>query len=136
MAAPVDVNPWPDRLLLSAVASGAIAACVIAAVLLKPTTDTLLLLNPGPESARVDVAVLTGSGAQRPGYMRDLTVKAGARRRIELKELGAMLLVYLVAPSLVLLSCALIIVPLRATGSSRARRAGVNCWMCPSSASS
>ena len=89
---------WYDLSAVTGVSSEIGAAVtaerwIVGPALLKPTTDTLLLLNPGPESARVDVAVLTDSGAQQPGYMRNLLVKAGTRRRIELKELGAMLLV-------------------------------------------
>jgi hypothetical protein len=38
-AAPVKTSSWPDRFLLSAIGSGAIAACVILAMLLKPASN-------------------------------------------------------------------------------------------------
>jgi hypothetical protein len=38
LAAAPRPSRWPDRFLLSAIASGAIAACVIVAVLLKPSS--------------------------------------------------------------------------------------------------
>lgn len=66
---------------------------IVGPALLKPTTDTLLIMNPGSEPARVDVEVLTESGATRPAYLRGLLVKAGTRRRIELREVGGVLLV-------------------------------------------
>ena len=50
---------WPDRFLLSAVASGAMAACVIAAMLLKPAGEAF----PSPPS----VLVTTPSEPPRAG---------------------------------------------------------------------
>lgn len=67
---------------------------MVAPALLRPAADTVLLLNPGPQPARVDITVLDGSGRQRrPGYLQDVRIAPSTRRRIELKELGAVLLV-------------------------------------------
>jgi hypothetical protein len=52
---------WPDRFLLSAIASGAIAACVIVTMLLGPAADGL----PVPAPALADVA--TTSDPPRAG---------------------------------------------------------------------
>src|SRR5438093_1523136 len=41
-------RPWADRMLLSAVSAGGIAACVIAAVLLREMTATPTQLGPTP----------------------------------------------------------------------------------------
>jgi hypothetical protein len=63
---------------------------VVPPALHKPTTDTLLILNPGPEPARVSVAVLRDRGdPQRPAYLTAIRVPPATRRRIELRELGA-----------------------------------------------
>jgi hypothetical protein len=51
---------WPDRFLLSAIGSGAIAACVITAMLLKPTTDAF----PSPPPV---VATATSADPPRAG---------------------------------------------------------------------
>ena len=45
-AAPVKPSPWPDRFLLSAIGSGAIAACVVVTMLLKPASNAF----PSPPS--------------------------------------------------------------------------------------
>jgi hypothetical protein len=89
---------WYELSAVSGVSSEIGAAVVrnrwiVGPALLKPTTDTLLILNPGPESARVDVAVLSSSGPARPGYLRSMLVKAGTRKRIELREPGQVLYV-------------------------------------------
>lgn len=89
---------WYDLSAVSGVSSEIGAAVmrdrwIVGPALLKPTTDTLLIMNAGPESARVDVTVLSESGPTRPGYLRGLMVKAGTRRRIELRQPGSVLLV-------------------------------------------
>ncbi len=67
---------------------------MVAPALLKPTTDTIVVLNPTPTAVKVNVAVLDANGEpRRPGYLQGLKLKAGTRRRIEIKEQGAMLLV-------------------------------------------
>ena len=59
-AADVQPSPWPDRFLLSAIGSGAIAACVIVGLLLKPAGETF----PQPAAA---VAAAVTSDPPRAG---------------------------------------------------------------------
>ena len=54
LAAAPEPLRWPDRFLLSAIASGAIAACVIIAVLLKPISQTFP--SPPPMLAKTSAA--------------------------------------------------------------------------------
>ena len=82
---------WYDLPAVSGVSSEIGAAVardrwIVGPALLKATTDTLLILNPGPESTRVDVALLTEGRVARPGSLRNVMVKAGTRRRIELRD--------------------------------------------------
>jgi hypothetical protein len=62
LAAGPEPSRWPDRFLLSAIASGAIAACVIVAVLLKPSSPAFP--SPPPVLATMPPA---GSGLPRAG---------------------------------------------------------------------
>jgi len=62
LAAAPEPSRWPDRFLLSAIASGAIAACVIVAVLLKPISQTFP--SPPPVLATMPPA---GSDLPRAG---------------------------------------------------------------------
>lgn len=62
LAAAPERSPWPDRFLLSAIASGAIAACVIVAVLLKPYSQ--VFPSPPPVLATMPP---TGSNLPRAG---------------------------------------------------------------------
>ena len=54
LAAVLHLSRWPDRFLLSAIGSGAIAACVIVGVLLKPTTDAFPSTPPAVATATSD----------------------------------------------------------------------------------
>jgi len=47
-------SAWPDRFLLSAIGSGAIAACVIVGVLLKPATDAFPSAPPAVATSTSD----------------------------------------------------------------------------------
>ena len=47
-------SAWPDRFLLSAIGSGAIAACVIVGVLLKPAGETFPTPAPTVATATLD----------------------------------------------------------------------------------
>ena len=51
LTSPSHATPWADRFLMSAIASGAIAACVIVAMLLKPASDAFP--SPPPVVANV-----------------------------------------------------------------------------------
>ena len=62
LAAAPEPSRWPDRFLLSAIASGTIAACVIVAVLLKPISQTFP--SPPPVLATMPPA---GSDLPRAG---------------------------------------------------------------------
>jgi hypothetical protein len=62
LAAGPEPSRWPDRFLLSAIASGAIAACVIVAVLLKPSSPAFP--SPPPVLATMPPA---GSDLPRAG---------------------------------------------------------------------
>lgn len=90
---------WYDLAAVTGVSSEIGAAVarerwIVPQALHKPTTDTLLVLNPGPEPATVTVTVLSESaGPSTPPDLRDIRVRPGTRRRIELSEPGRMLLV-------------------------------------------
>ncbi len=72
----------------------AVPRWLVGPALLKPTTDTVLILNPGPGRVTVEVSVLrTGPPAPR-ARLQDIKIPAGARRRIELQgEFSPMLLI-------------------------------------------
>jgi hypothetical protein len=60
--------------------------------LLKPGTDTLVLLNPGTKRLKVDVSVLRdGKKPYKPPGFQGLVVPGGARKRIELSGNAATL---------------------------------------------
>lgn len=61
--------------------------------LLKPSTDTLLLMNPGTERVRVDVSFLGDGPPSEPQKLQGLFVGPGSRRRIELPASTGMLMV-------------------------------------------
>jgi hypothetical protein len=52
--------------------------------LLKPVTDTIVVLNPGLDRARVSLALLGPRGPKRPSRLQDVVVGPSRRRRIEL----------------------------------------------------
>ncbi|HYI44040.1 MAG TPA: DUF5719 family protein [Actinomycetota bacterium] len=67
--------------------------------LLKPTTDTLVLLNPGPGRITVDVAILRDRAAPDvPAKFRGIVVGPGTRRRIEISGNAGMLFVRATGP--------------------------------------
>jgi hypothetical protein len=69
-------------------------AWLVPPALLKASTDTLLLLNPGPSKISVDVSILRdGAAPAKPKSLQGIRVASGTRKRIELKSGLGMLLV-------------------------------------------
>jgi|GEM_PF-5058889 len=53
LSAPEPASPWPDRFLVSAMAAGALAACVIIGVLLTVATDSAPVMAPTAQITNV-----------------------------------------------------------------------------------
>jgi hypothetical protein len=53
--------------------------------LLKPVTDTIVVLNPGLKRARVNISLLGPRGPKRPARLQDIVVGPSRRRRLALE---------------------------------------------------
>jgi hypothetical protein len=71
----VIANPWPDRFLLSAIGSGALAACVIVGLLLAPQSHNAF---PSPPP------VVAKTAASDPPRVGDFSLAAVARAEFDL----------------------------------------------------